>query len=360
MEGGKKDKTGKPPKTSTNPSGYSRSTRKNTASGKDRGAAINSVLIGKRKSEEHDNLSFQPQPKMPTLTSVTTDSQTPLTIPVLPVQTPANPFQKTSTENSEQIITQDPVNQPHPTKQARNLIHAISEESLIIESSQPEGVLSESDSQVAVLSRSSSQMSISSLISQIPALPSGTEELEPQDESPKTPPEHTDPPKKATVDLTLPEIVDSLPPTALTVHIRGGDGDTALRIFNPISVARIITSVCGEVGDIKHLRSGGLLVRCVSQEQVRKLLSISSIPSPKPNSPLIPIITSLAISGNTSSGKIYAPWLRGIPLYELLEELRPLGVIQIRKLLNDRTRSHVSLFVLVFLHHHPQRCQSRI
>ena len=147
----------------------------------------------------------------------------------------------------------------------------------------------------------------------------------------------------------MPELVDSLPPTALTVHIQGDEGDTALRIFNPISVARIITSVCGEVGAVKHLRSGGLLVSCTSQDQVRKLLSISSIPSPKPNSPLIPVITSIALNGNTVSGKIYAPWLRGIPLDELLEELKPLGVVQIRKLLNDRTRSHVSLFVLVFL-----------
>lgn len=308
----------------------------------------------KRKIEENSHSNpHQRQAKVPTLLSqIQTKSNT--KDPLAPSTVTSVPTSQIQ-ENSQHIVYDfdDQIQASGATtQQASAVIHAISEESLDSMGSEPDGVISEAGSQIeGVLSRASSNVTVHTVMSQTPAQPllqtQGDEQLQADTPIPPTLPDNL--PNRAIIDLTQPEIVETLPATALAVHIRGEGDGPALKIFNPLTVARCITSVCGKVAEVTQLRTGGLLVRCLSQDQVRKLLAVRAFPSPKPNCPPIPVIPSIALSGNTVCGKIYAPWLRGIPLEELLEELKSQGVFQIRKLLHDRARSHVSLYVLNFV-----------
>ena len=115
--------------------------------------------------------------------------------------------------------------------------------------------------------------------------------------------------------------------------------------LNPIMLGNSIRTLCGDIDSIQHLKSGGLFVSCSSFTQVKKLLSISELPfTPHP----IPVKVSVALNSQSVQGKIYAPELLEITLPDLLTALRPSGVIDVRKLLNDPSKAHVPLFVLTF------------
>jgi hypothetical protein len=112
-------------------------------------------------------------------------------------------------------------------------------------------------------------------------------------------------------------------------------------------MAKSLDTLCGTVADVVPLRSGGILVTCIRQAQVKTLLAASSMNLANNNS--INIKTSIALANQTVMGKIYAPELQDETLDSLLEFLQPSGVVAIRKLFGDPSKQHVPLYVITFL-----------
>jgi len=155
--------------------------------------------------------------------------------------------------------------------------------------------------------------------------------------------------KAAHILLNDATIIDNMPDTIRRVYILSQNPNDCLSKQNPFAIDRAFTKVCGEVKKIIPVRSsGGIYVECNTLEQTYMLLSLNELKI-SPSSPSIGISVSIAKSSQTSSGKIYAPELNDMNLCELLNELKPKGVISVRKLLNDPTKSHIPLFVLTFM-----------
>jgi hypothetical protein len=112
--------------------------------------------------------------------------------------------------------------------------------------------------------------------------------------------------------------------------------------INPIKVATEIDRICGEVLRVAYKPSGSLLITTKDINQVRKLLKTTIFNN-------IPVQASIAWTSQTSQGKIYAPEFLQDSLEDLLDLLRPNGVVGIRKLLQDPAKANAPLYVLTFL-----------
>lgn len=114
--------------------------------------------------------------------------------------------------------------------------------------------------------------------------------------------------------------------------------------INPIRVANEINKLCGEVDDIQHRRSGSLVIKTKTYEQVVKLLSLTHFTEKN-----IPVIVTRDWGSITVQGKIYAPEFSEDSLEDLLEMLKPEGVVRITKLFRDPKLAYSQIYVLTFL-----------
>lgn len=188
-------------------------------------------------------------------------------------------------------------------------------------------------------------------------LPSGTrkaslEHMEARSQTPaqeirSTPPSTEKNRYSAQVDLSSQSILQNLPPSTRKVHVRCLDGNISLTKLNPLKLARAIDAVCGPVEGIQHLRTGGLYISCQNLEQVHTMLAAKLLPIAQDLQ--LPVQITIALNSQTTHGKIYAPELHDEPIENLLELLQPSGVIAVRKLFRDPTKSNVPLFVITFL-----------
>lgn len=159
------------------------------------------------------------------------------------------------------------------------------------------------------------------------------------------PPQHT---HMAKINLSSPEGLTNLPETVREVFLASDeppDGTTKINLarINPIRVAREIERICGAVERVDHKRSGSLLIVTKSHEQVRQLLKTTVFCEN------IPVVPSVAWGRQTVYGKIYAPEFSSESLEEVLECVRPCGVVGVRKFYQDPARASSPLYVLTFL-----------
>jgi hypothetical protein len=151
----------------------------------------------------------------------------------------------------------------------------------------------------------------------------------------------------AQADLSSPNIIQDLPPSIRKVYVRCLDDNLTLAKLNPLKLAKAIDTLCGPVQGVQHLKTGGLYISCNTLEQVNTLLAVKLLPIAQDCQ--IPIQITIALNAQTSLGKIYAPELYEESCENLLELLRPSGVIAVRKLFRDPTKSYLPLFVITFL-----------
>jgi len=150
----------------------------------------------------------------------------------------------------------------------------------------------------------------------------------------------------ARIDLSKPEFQANLPTSTRQVYITTADSNNSTSVLtriNPFKLGKEIESICGPVTNIEYKKSGNILITTNSLDQVKKLLETKRI--------LDNITVKVIVAWNStiSEGKLYAPEFSNESLEELLELLKPFGVIAVRKLLRDPLKSHVPLFVLSFL-----------
>lgn len=157
-------------------------------------------------------------------------------------------------------------------------------------------------------------------------------------------------PTTAKIDLNAN--LENLPQTALQVFIHNATEDKKLATINPYKIKAEIDTLCGPVNNVEHRRNGSLLITTKSTDQVQTIVKSTRLPISQ-----IPIKGSVAWSTQTVSGKIYAPEFAEDTLSDLLELLKPVGVIAIRKFLQDPTKKHIPIYVLTFLNN---KCPDKI
>ena len=100
----------------------------------------------------------------------------------------------------------------------------------------------------------------------------------------------------------------------------------------------------GVVDDVEHRRNGSLLITTKTLDQLKNLLKQTRLPVSQ-----TPIKASIAWSTQTVCGKIFAPEFEEDTLETILTQLKPEGVIQVRKMLQDPRRADSQLYILTFL-----------
>lgn len=140
------------------------------------------------------------------------------------------------------------------------------------------------------------------------------------------------------------------------VHITSLNPSFVLSKLNPIKLASSFDTLCGQIENIQHIKTGALIITCSNFEQVKKLLSLSELPFSPSN---ISVKVEIALGTQTSKGKIYAPELLDVPLSDLKNALEGEGVVSISKLLRDPTKADVPLFLLTFFGQLPSHVKIR-
>lgn len=157
---------------------------------------------------------------------------------------------------------------------------------------------------------------------------------------------------KAQIDMNNADFNNNLPENTRFVHISSNDETVTLSKTNPLILKKTITELCGPIKNCNYLRTGALILECNTLEQVKKLLKTEILEfkyKDREVTKVIPIKTTISLAHQASYGKIYAPELTDMTLEEILDELADFGVISIRKLLRDPTKSHIPLYVVGFL-----------
>ena len=157
------------------------------------------------------------------------------------------------------------------------------------------------------------------------------------------------PPLSAELDLSNSNCISQILGDNRILHVTSLQPGSPLSKLNPILLCKFLEQVSGGVKltSIKHLKSGSLIVTCSSMSQVQDLFTCKEIKLSAKHT-AIPIKFSLAKIGQTVSGKLYASELSDLTLEELLIELKPSGVYQVRKMLSDPRKSHVPLYLCVY------------
>lgn len=151
--------------------------------------------------------------------------------------------------------------------------------------------------------------------------------------------------KTANLDLSSLASSETLPVTTRQVLIAPISNDTAHNLIkiNPFKVGGEIESICGPVSKIEYKKSGSLLITTESLLQVYSLLKVTKLFSN------IPVSVSVAWGTELSQGKLYAPEFSSDTIKELLDMLKPYGVVGVRKLYQDPAKKNTPLFILTFL-----------
>ena len=151
----------------------------------------------------------------------------------------------------------------------------------------------------------------------------------------------------ASININSNEFIRGIPESTRIVHVVSIRPGITLSKLNLIMLSKYLDEVCGEVETVQHLRSGGLFITCRSLEQVKTLLSATSIKMHS-RADLLKVQVAVAMTNQTVSGKVYTHELADMTLNSLLEKLRPSGVISVWELLKDPAKSHVPLYVFTF------------
>ena len=138
--------------------------------------------------------------------------------------------------------------------------------------------------------------------------------------------------------------IKEIPSDTRQVIITSLTPETSLSKLNPITLAEAIDSIDGPVNKVEHLKSGSLLITCVTLSQVETFLDCNMFS--KKN---IPVKTTIAWNKHFSYGKVFAPEFKEESLTNILEYLKHLRVISVRKLYGDPTKQNIPLYVLTFL-----------
>lgn len=119
----------------------------------------------------------------------------------------------------------------------------------------------------------------------------------------------------------------------------------SLASLHAIIIKKVIDNIAGgEVDFCKKQHNGTLLVKTKNEKQAAKIFQLTSFNLD------YPVKVSMHRSLNYSLGVIYTNEFRGIPEDEIVEFLRPQGVIQVRKILKkqDNILKETGLCILTF------------
>ena len=119
--------------------------------------------------------------------------------------------------------------------------------------------------------------------------------------------------------------------------------EECLTKLNPHKIGKEIDRICGVVQDVIYQRSGSLLIVPKTADQTQALLNTTELFNN------VKVQTSIAWSSELSYGKVYAPEFQEDSLESLLEILKPVGVVGVRKLFADPNNANIPLYVLTFL-----------
>jgi hypothetical protein len=148
-------------------------------------------------------------------------------------------------------------------------------------------------------------------------------------------------PATARIDLNSSEHLQNLPNDTRQVIICSSDPNISLSKMNPHKVGIAIDNICGTIKSVEHQRSGNLLITTSTLEQVYKLINTKFFAADK-----IPIQVTVAWGKQLSYCKLYAPEFQHDSLDYLLNILKPLGIVSVRKLFSDPKKGHVPLYAI--------------
>ena len=111
-----------------------------------------------------------------------------------------------------------------------------------------------------------------------------------------------------------------------------------------------IDDICGEVEDVKYLKTGGLLITTKTLEQAKILLSCTHLTANN-----ITINSKIAWQSQFSYGRILALEFLNMSLETILNKLQKNNIVAVRKMYADPKRQNSPLYVLTFLGELPTR-----
>ncbi|XP_055951448.1 uncharacterized protein LOC129987499 [Argiope bruennichi] len=132
----------------------------------------------------------------------------------------------------------------------------------------------------------------------------------------------------------------------------GSDAETSPPVYrisyeliqiSPFLVQKSISATVGEVASVKKMRSGDLLVEVSTRNQAQNIQKVKALAT-------IPVNISPHTSLNTSQGVITCGEIFNLPLDYIQEELKPQGVIKVRRITIRRegqileTKHHIITF----------------
>ena len=153
---------------------------------------------------------------------------------------------------------------------------------------------------------------------------------------------------KAQININDEEFLKSLPESTRKLHIVAVAEGVTLTKLNPWKLQKSLNRIAGELENVDYIKSGALLATCRDMDQVKKWLKTKCIQFSEDLN--IAISVTVALTGQSVQGKIYIPQNDDYEnsIEDLLEQLRPQGVINIRKFYHDSEKSHIPLYVVTF------------
>ncbi|XP_055924734.1 uncharacterized protein LOC129956812 [Argiope bruennichi] len=124
---------------------------------------------------------------------------------------------------------------------------------------------------------------------------------------------------------------------------RVSDKNESFDTVSPFLVQKSISATVGEVASIKKMKSGDLLIEVSTRKQAQNIQKVKALAT-------IPVTISPHTSLNTSQGVITCGEIFNLPLDYIQEELKPQGVIKVRRITIRRegqileTKHHILTF----------------
>ncbi|XP_053958956.1 uncharacterized protein LOC128863701 [Anastrepha ludens] len=117
-----------------------------------------------------------------------------------------------------------------------------------------------------------------------------------------------------------------------------------LKNVSPFLIQKAINSTCGEVEYCKKIISGQILIKTKNGSQANKLTTLTALS----NTIIVEITPHKTL--NYSKGVIYCNELRSIPESEILDELKPQNVCEVKKILKKVNNDLIEtgLIILTF------------
>ena len=148
---------------------------------------------------------------------------------------------------------------------------------------------------------------------------------------------------KARINLKSQEFIDNIPTSTRKVHIISENENFTLTKLNPWTLEKTLTNQFGKLKRVDYIKSGALIATCETFEQVKTLLDAKNL---QLNTGVnIEISVNIALTNQTTMGKIYIPQMEDTPLSEMLEQLKPQGIINIQKILQEPNKKHIPLYI---------------